>query len=233
MLMTTEEFSTGFDTLISNRLTSSSSFGEEEPLSFNEYEKSYFLTKSQIGLVRELYAGGPIGSFEATEELRRALFSLVDSITLTPYIPNDALTLYSYYVTLPSQVMYIVYEQAEFEDSNPCINGKRVKVTPVTHDSLNIVLDNPFRGPSENRVLRVDSNLNNGIIELISAYNLSKYTIRFLKKPTPIILTDLGEESIDGVNIKSECILSPMLHHIILEKAVELALQSRVGNTAK
>ena len=62
------------------------------------------------------------------------------------------------------------------------------------------------------------------LVELISRYNISKYLVKYLSKPTPIILSDLDNGlSINGISEKTECKLNSSLHRAILEKAVDLA----------
>ena len=227
--MTNVEFSNEFETLIQAQIHQHD-FGTENILEFDEYEKSMFLTKAQEQLVVELYTGkGPVEGFEQSEEARRYLFPLVAHAEYEPRKINDSMISDdSYAVTLDEKVMFILFEQATFDDESlGCKNGLRVEVYPIEHDAIHTALANPFRTTNDHRVLRVDSNIGERIIELISKYNISKYRIRFLTKPTPIILTDLGDLSIDGVSKKSECSLSPILHRTILEKAVRLALQSK------
>ena len=90
---------------------------------------------------------------------------------------------------------------------------------------LSKIIKNPFRGPSNNRVLRLD--LGNNLIEVISNYDITKYLIRYIRKPNPIILVDLEDElSINGVTEESECELDSSLHRTILDRAVALALQT-------
>ena len=83
--MTVQEFSNGFDTLLGQYVIKIP-FGNQNPLDFDEYEKSYFLTESEKALVVGLYSGrNPLGlSFEETEELRRYLAPLVAEVTLSP-----------------------------------------------------------------------------------------------------------------------------------------------------
>ena len=58
------------------------------------------------------------------------------------------------------------------------------------------------------------------------------YIIRYVRRPTPIILTDLPNNlSIDGVSKEQECELNPILHMDILNKAFELAITTRGGGT--
>ena len=53
---------------------------------------------------------------------------------------------------------------------------------------------------------------------------IAKYLVRYIRKPNPIILEDLGELSIQGVSTPSECELNPLAHFDILLKAVEMAM---------
>ena len=65
-------------------------------------------------------------------------------------------------------------------------------------------------------------------MELVSKYNVDEYIIRYLNKPTPIILIDLPSElSINGVNEETECILHEALHREILYRAAQLAIISK------
>lgn len=59
------------------------------------------------------------------------------------------------------------------------------------------------------------------------------YTVRYLRKPRPIILTDLeGGLSIQGISKVSTCELDESLHSEILQRAVELAKASYTGDLA-
>ena len=55
--------------------------------------------------------------------------------------------------------------------------------------------------------------------------------VRYLAKPTPIVLCDLTAEgiSIEGITTPTECKLSELLHQEILDRAVQLAVTSRVA----
>ena len=122
---------------------------------------------------------------------------------------------------------YIVYEQVQYADESlGCYNGSVAKVVPITHDEYSRVKDNPFRGPTKYRAIRLDCGQN--VVEIISKYNTCKYLIRYIEKPEPIILIDLP----DGLEIsnhskKNECKLNPNLHYTILTLAVTLAQASR------
>lgn len=230
--MTTQEFSNQFDTLTNAHFLNGES-GKADIYAFDEYEKSLFLTEAQEEIIIELYSGkNPfIEGFEKTEEIRRYLGSLVKTITLTePTEDIPKLTDNSVFFNLPEDILFITYEAAKLNDSSlGCLNDKFVRVIPVTQDDFHKALKNPFKGPSKNKVLRLD--VENNTVELISEYNISQYLVRYLKRPNPIILVDLQDLSINGINSVTECDLNPIIHRTILERAVQKAISSRViGN---
>ena len=236
--MTTEEFSNEFDTLL-NSYSVIDRFGKEGNLltiELDEYEKSVFLTKSQEEIVIDLYSGkNSFGdSFERTEEIRRYLSDLIKT-----YITTDKKSGYtglyksSVFFELPDDLWFITYEAVNLKDDGlGCISGENISVIPITQDEYHRIKKNPFRGTNERRALRLD--LNNKVVEIISKYNIERYLVRYLSRPTPIILTNLTDNlSINGVSVKTECKLNPVVHRAILEKAVKLAIISRVPNSGK
>lgn len=229
--MTTEEFSNGFDVLI-NSYSSSEPFGfSQNPLSFDEYEKSVFLTKAQEEIVEGLYTGKILGdSFEDTEQLRRYLAHLVKTAILPCRVAPNGLSDKSVFAVLPDDVWFITYESVTLNGDSPCINGKEVQVIPTTQDEYHRIKGNPFRKPNSRKVLRLD--VDESMVELISEEDIRSYLVRYLSRPEPIILVDLPDElSINNVKTKTECKLNPGIHRMILEVAVNLAIRSRVPST--
>lgn len=235
--MTTEEFSDAFDTLVNSAANVDNFDSIDSTLKFDEYEKSYFLTKAQEEVVRELYTGkNRFGeSFEKTEELRRLLNNLI--VTHKQHLSEEnynnlALTDKSYLIPIFDDVMYIIYEAVRLrDDSLGCYSGTVVNVQPITHDEYNKIKDNPFRGPTRYKALRLDTNDNQptNCVEIISKYSCDEYIVRYLKKLNPIILVDLGDSnvSIDGKTEKKDCELNSILHEYILERAVDMALRTK------
>ena len=125
---------------------------------------------------------------------------------------------------------FITYESVNLDDSSlDCKSGENIQVVPVTQDEYHRVKDNPFRGPNERRVLRLD--ISEGIVELVSKYNIKDYLVRYLSEPEPIILVDLP----DGLNINGKynenpCKMHSALQNMILVRAVQNALTSRMQN---
>lgn len=223
--MTAEEFSNEFDILLNSYNYQEPIIGQG-PIDCNEYEKSVFLTKAQEELLISLYDGkNPFGeSFENTEEARRSLSSLVKTYsTTTQATGQTGLSIYSKFFSLPTDLWYITYESITIDDSN----HTEILVVPVTQDAYYKTYKSPFRGANIRRALRLDAGDN--IVEVISKYTISSYLVRYLSKPSPIITQDLTDDvSVNGVNVKTECKLNPVIHRTILERAVKLALLSKV-----
>lgn len=217
--MTPQEFSNEFDILYNNVMSN-------QAPGLDEYEKSIFLTTAQEDLLLELYNGkNPLGdSFEKTEEIRRYLSDLVKTYTTTDKVEKDTgLSKHSVFFKLPEDLWFITYESVNLEDAKlKCLDNSDVLVIPITQDDYHRIKGNPFRKAKDNRVLRLD--LDSNLVELISEYNISKYFIRYLSKPTPIILIDLPDGlTINNISNETNCKLNPLLHRFIVKRAVELA----------
>lgn len=234
--MTTEEFSNEFDTLL-NSYSTIEAFGKTpSTIEFDEYEKSVFLTNAQEEIVIGMYnSKNPFGdSFERTEEIRRYLSDLIKTYTTTDKkVGYTGLSKSSVFFELPDDLWFITYESVNLKDDGlGCMSGEDISVIPITQDEYHRIRKNPFRGTNERRALRLD--LSGKVVEIVSKYNVESYLVRYLSRPAPIILTDLTDNlSINGISVKTECELNPVIHRAILERAVKLAIMSRVPNTGK
>ena len=232
--MNVEQFSNEFDTLV-NAYARDFAFGEDmSPIDIrvDEYEKSLFLTKAQKELVIDYYSGQNAYnlSFEEKEIVREALDTLVKAITPEPVenssehvLDNKQKTFYR----LPSDLLYVIFEEVKYSSYiSGCKGDYTALVVPSTHDEVWHRMYNPFRGPNNKRVLRL--NAGDNLVELISDYPIGSYLLRYVEEPKPIILTDLPDGlSIEGISTKTECALPSILHHRILDAAVRMALQSK------
>lgn len=221
--MDVQELSNLFDTLLQPYITKDVS-GEQNTLAFDEYEKSIFLTKAQEQIVLELYQ-----ELEQSEENRKYLSNLIKTGNYVPIGEQDETlinnTFKSYKVEIEDSVLFMIYEQCTLSDENNCINSRIVSVVPTIHDDLDKVLKNPFKSPNNRKVIRLDFD---NKIELISKYNISNYKVRYLKKPNPIILVKLEDLNIDKKQEVSNGETNPILHERIVQRAVQLAVQSKV-----
>lgn len=230
--MTTSEFNNAFD------IGYNAIAGQSAP-SIDIYEKSYYLTKAQLEIVKNYYNAGsnPKGKgFEKSTKRRVDLKELIkDYKTDISQDLGIGLSTDSRFFNIPNNVFLIIQESTTVE-STGCDNGLVIKVKPVTHDEFNTQRDNPFKKPGNKVTWRLDMSeqSNNQVVEIISPYNSGatslSYQMRYLELPTPIILDDLDtvfpSESltIDGVNVKTECKLHKELHPEIVDRAIELAL---------
>ena len=226
--MTIEEFSNEFDVLL-NSYAANNPFGIGQGLTqLDEYEKSVLLTEAQESIVKDLYNGKLTGDgFESTEEQKRNLDSLVNTLELTSKdISKPKMSDNSKFFQLPPDVWFITYESVLLSDESlGCKNNTRADVIPIRQDEYHNIKNNPFRGPSDKRVIRIDTG--SSVIELISKYTIQSYFIKYLSKPKPIILQDITDEnlSINGETKRMGCELNTVLHRTILERAVALAIK--------
>lgn len=226
--MTNAEFSSEFDIMYNNIMSNAAP-------GLDEYEKSVFLTKAQEEFIIGLYNANAGSSFERDEEARRYLGNLVSTWETDEKLADLlGLTRSSVFFKIPEDVWFITYESAIFDDERlGCLNKEEAVIVPVSQDDFYKINRNPFRGASKGRALRLDNAGN--VIEIISDYNISKYLIRYLKRPEPIVLTNLWDIdeglSINGVAEQTECKLNPVTHRAILDRAVLLAKAAWSGGT--
>ena len=222
--MTTEEFSNEFDILYNN-VTSN----QAPPL--DEYEKSVFLTRAQEGLVLNYFmpeTDPKKRGFDGTQERQMDYSSLVKIIEITDINKGTVLNDKAYRVVLKKDysILLILSEIA--------VTDKRSfrDVKPLSYTEYNRQNNKPYKYPLKNQAWRIITGEESGNISLDILMrpqeSLSKYVLRYVKSPNPIILKDLDMEnlSINNQNKKTECELNPIIHMEILETAVNLANSS-------
>ena len=102
-------------------------------------------------------------------------------------------------------------------------NEREVIVVPTTQDELDRTINNPFKGHGDRRVLSLTPSPYTA--ELISKYDIVKYVVRYLRRPSPIILSSLAGTglTINGETSAKTCELHEALHRSILDRAVQIA----------
>ena len=231
--MQIQEFSHQFDTLLSSYAISPAFGHADSPASIrlDEYEKSLFLTNAQEEVALSLYNGRNSFnlSFEETEELRRYLSNLVREADLEPISTTNGMPLgidsTSKFFTLPSDLWFITYESVNLSEGK-CEGHTSMQAVPVTQDEYHRIKKNPFRGANDRRALRLD--LSDNVVEIVCKYPVKSYYIRYLKQLEPIILTQLEDDTqLRGKVTPRTSELPEILHLRILDRAVQLVLQSR------
>lgn len=208
----------------------------------DDYEISVFLTLAQKELVKSKHnpkSNRLQEGFDQTSKRRVDLKNLLkDYKTSTTSNLNSNIEDNSKFFVIPKDVFLIEYEAAKLVDS--CGSSNIVEVVPKTLDEYNIQRSNPFKKPYKKKVWRLDYNdyeTGNNVVELISDSDILEYRLRYIKKPNPIIITNLtmgefaGENlSIDGETAPQTSQLDSSVHDEILDRAVELATLSYKEN---
>lgn len=210
--MSLEELELEFDIMLNN-------ISSNQAPGFTALEKSVIFTQAQDFIVKQLY-GESIG-FEKNEEISEYLRTLVKQVIFTEEEATKDETGYSIFFEVPKDLWFITYESARL--NTKCDKIPFATVVPVKQDEFFRIYRNPFRGPNKGRVLRL---LIGDKIEIVSKYDISTYTLRYLSKPEPIVLQGLSSCGIapykDYPN-GNNCKLPTSVHRMILLKAVELA----------
>lgn len=215
------EFSNGFDVLYNNIMSNAAP-------GINEYEKSVLLTKAQDEVLKNYF--NPKGNkyqegFDGSAK-RQIDFSGLISIKEGTLLNGQAgFDFRAKIYRMPEDVFLIINETLTTD------TGVK-QVVPISFDEYSRLMSRPYKEPLKYQAWRLvteGSGSDNIIVELIphSGETVSKYTIRYVRRPKPIVLVDLaseyGDVSINGVSTISECELNPLIHEEILQRAVEMA----------
>lgn len=226
--MNAVEFSDGFEILF-NSITSNQAPG------LTEHEKSFFLTKAQDEKLKNYFRsqGNQMQAGFDDDQKRQIDFS---SLTTAKDITAFSTALFdsrpnSKSVTLPSDVMMIINEMTTVTR-----NGSSVILTtlPIKYDEYARLMSKPFKRPVKYQAWRlINHNVSNSADLIVGpSDSISVYSIRYLRRPKPIIVGDLDGLTINGYtfgtgdNQAQGCELDPILHEEILQRAVELAKAS-------
>lgn len=132
----------------------------------------------------------------------------------------------------PSDVFIIINETLTETTKN-----KYFQVIPLRYDEYTRLMSKPFKRPLKHqawRLINSGSISDNNYIKCVEVITTPEYdnatltyTLRYLRRPLPIIVGDIdglkiGGKSYDDVS-SIGCELDPILHEDILQRAVELA----------
>lgn len=226
--MTLQEFNTNFD-LLYNNIASNQAPG------LDEYEKSVFLTNAQLELVKNYF--NPKGNkyqegfdqspkrqldFSTITDLQ--VYNITDALTDVVKFNEDSIVFH-----YNDDFLFIIQELATVTDS-VTLTDKNVNIRGITNVEYMMAMNKPYKYPFKHEGWRIIHNTDDRKLELLLSYgdSLISYKIRYIKRPTPIILTDLSPLglTIDGISAPTECILDEAMHAEIVQRAVELAKMS-------
>lgn len=125
-------------------------------------------------------------------------------------------------ITLPSKMMIPINEMVEVVREGKTVT---LQVIPMRFDTYSRLMSKPFKRPLKYQAWRLinNSTVNKADIIVGPSDTLSKYIIRYIRRPNPIIVSDLDGLTIEGKENRTECELDPILHEEIVQRAVELA----------
>ena len=232
--MTTQEFSNEFDVLYNNIMNN-------QAPGLDEYEKSVFLTKAQLEILKNYFnpKGNKYGQGFDENAKRQIDFSTLITAAKpslytapTSYVKfDDRSKLYK----MPSDILIMLNETG----INTVDGVKRlISIIPMNYEEYARLMSKPYKQPLKNQGWRLFQSIDgvDFISEVVIKYNstLTDYKIRYVRRPKPIILANLADEysnvSIDGRTAITECELDPIIHPEILQRAVELAKSAYTGD---
>lgn len=229
--MTNSEFSNEFDILYNNIMSN-------QAPGLNEYEKSVFLTKAQDEIVKAYFSPNKaMEGFDGSEKRQIDFSSIIRVTELSPNAHSkDSTTILfdkrSCTATLPGDILMIINETLEVTRGTDANNKVTLTVIPISYTEYNRLMSKPYKRPLKNQAWRLLVSDTSNTAELIAGNGdkLDTYTVRYIKRPQAIILTTLEGVTLDDAEGPQECELDPILHHEILQRAVELAKAAYTGD---
>lgn len=231
--MTTQEFSNEFDVLYNNIMSN-------QAPGLDEYEKSVFLTKAQSEILKNYF--NPRGNkyqegFDDSEKRQIDFSTLIKAEKPATYVGSSYVKFddRSQLFKMPSDILFVLNETAlnTIDGVNRLIN-----IVPINFDEYSKIISKPYKQPLKNQGWRLFQST--GGVDFISEIivktgsTLTDYKVRYVRRPKPIILTNLADTysnvSIEGLTTVTECELDPILHPEILQRAVELAKAAYTGD---
>lgn len=197
-------------------------------------ELSILLTKAQDQILLKYY--NPNRNIlqqgvEQTEQISKYLLPLISKPTdLLPVSNTIEFANRRSLCNLPLDHLFTLSEGVIVKSTDVCYNDSLLRVDPKTNDELYINLNNPFKKPDNRTAWRLYQDTNEVVLYTNSKFTIDKYRITYLKKPNPIItsnvvirgilgplnspLVDLANQIIDEAVIIATGITSPELIQI-------------------
>lgn len=284
--MTSLEFSNEFEILYNNVMSNQSP-------GIDEYEKSVFLTKAQLELVKNYFNPKSNKLQEGYDDSAKRQYDFSTLTTIKRYTKGETIVqpdgnilvvgdkndinfreIYQYYptndysgkdeesifpiktrdlnihrykYTLPEDFLFFMNEEAELER---VINRYKLQrnavVTPINFNELTTLRGATYKFPVQNECWRVINTIKGWEVEILAPYasEIINYSMRYVRKPKPIILINIekmygttidgysGDNLPDDVSTEQVCELPEAMHPEIVQRAVELAKAAyRTGET--
>lgn len=226
--MTASEISNLMDVLFNN-ITSNQAPG------LTEYEKSLFLTKAQDELLKNYFNAKGNAHQEGYDDSPKRQMDF-STITKVASVSTFSTALFdprsnSKCAAFPDGIWIIIHERVEVARDGESVN---LVVIPISFDEYDRLMSKPYKRPLKYQAWRLINNEESNKSDLVVGPNdvISKYTVRYIRKPKPVIVGPLDGLTIEGygftgdagiVNTTEGCELDPAIHEEIVQRAVELA----------
>ena len=197
--MNGKEFEERFDVLYNN-------IASNEAPGLNTYEKDLFLTKAQDELLKNYFntAGNKYQQGYDGSPKRQIDFS---AITKVVPITQFSSALYdtraeSKSATLPSDIWMIVNEKVKVERDG---DETTLIVKAISFEEYDRLMSKPYKRPLKYQAWRLINNDSSNKSDLIvgPADSISDYTIRYVRKPHPIIIGPLDDLKVKEKVVKN------------------------------
>ena len=221
----------------------------------NDYEISVFLTKGQDETLKNYYNpkgnkyqegsdDSPKRQIDFSNLIESSALSVFDTTSHLDYVKIDPR---SQVFVLPSHtennvkyedVMFIQNEYAS-TSSDATNMADYISVLPISHTEYQRLMTKPYKWPVHGQAWRMlkqyTSNTNDSTtcVEVVSKETITNYVMVYVRKPKPIIVADLGQNSgvsLNGYTQAMDCELDSIVHEEIVQRAVELAKAAYVGD---
>jgi hypothetical protein len=215
-----------FFSVLYNNITSNQAPG------LNDYEMSVFLTKGQDEKLKNYFlpqSNEKQAGFDGNQKRQIDFSSITKSSSVTSFSsPLFDSRANSKSAALPSDLWIIINERVDVTREG---KTEGLVVKPISYDEYDRLMAKPYKRPVRYEAWRLINNDTANKSDLIvgPADVITKYNIRYLRRPKPIIVGDLDGLTIDGYTFgtgtgKTQgCELDPLIHEEIVQRAVELA----------
>ena len=188
-------------------------------------EIDVILNNAQDDLILDCKKNG----FESTQTIRDYLRNIKTNANLTSFTNNSNNQPNDTFVELPPDYRTMVKEEVtvSYTDCNDTIQTKRIKVKPITEDTYNNIINDPFRKPNINSIDEYTASMEYEKINNVSNYELitdgtftpTIYHIRYIRNPQRI---QYGANYATPI-ANQDCELNEEAQKEIIKRAVILA----------
>lgn len=133
-------------------------------------------------------------------------------------------------ITLEDDILMFVNEYAVASRGE---DTSRLTILPINYNEYSRLMSKPYKRPLKNQAWRLlDNSDGHKKAEIVIGPNdtITKYVIRYVKRPRAIRLITFDDVTLDGDNTIQCCELDPILFPEIIQRACELAKAAYTGD---